>query len=59
MSSLYFFLGPVIVLTVVNRIKKIRSSIKNKNNDQLKVHLLFLFLIMIVSAIMVLAIEFI
>ena len=56
---LYLAIAPLVFFVVFKRVKKIRSAIKNEDNDQLKVHILSLSLIIIVVILMVLANEFI
>lgn len=57
MSSLYFFLTPMVVFSFYRKFKELSLAIKEKNSDQIKVSLLFLSLMLVVTAIMVCAVE--
>lgn len=54
---MYFLLAPIFILSFYRKIKDLSIAIKEKNTDQIKINLLFLSLILIVSVILVLAIE--
>jgi hypothetical protein len=53
MSPLYILFAPAFLYVVLKRINTLRTSIKNKNRDQIKVNLLFLFAIILMGAFMV------
>ena len=57
MSALYILFAPLFLTVLVQRIKQVKFAVRKKNTDQLKVHLLFLSLIVIVELVVVLAIE--
>ena len=57
MSALYILVAPLFLVVLFRRIMQLTSAFRKRDNDQMKVHLLFLSLIVIVELIVVLAIE--
>jgi len=54
---IYIFLAPLFFFVFTRKFLDLRASIKSGNSDALKVNLLVTFLMICVSALMVLAIE--
>ena len=57
MNYLYIMIFPIIVIAYTKRIRNIKKSLKNRDKDKLKVELLFLSLTIIVTILMIYAIE--
>ena len=57
MSGLYFLFAPFFLVYFVRQMKQVVFAFRKGDNDRLKVHLLFLSLMVIVGLIVVLAIE--
>lgn len=57
MSVMFYLLAPLIIFSFYRKIKEFVLVVKQKNSDQIKINLLFLGLMLIVSIVVVLAIE--
>jgi hypothetical protein len=54
---MYYLLAPLIIFSFYRKIKEFVLAVKQKNDDQIKINLLFLSLILIMRVFIVLAIE--
>ena len=57
MSGLYILLTPLVCPIIFNRLKKIIQALTDKNVDQLKIHGFFLTLMILVTLLLIYAIE--